>query len=86
MPDLHALRIPLPPLDVQQRITDEARQIGEATWPLLDELDAFKKRLAEYRAALTSEALVGDLDLAEMRAVRGQQGRVASDERHEVFA
>ena len=61
MPDIGAIRIPLPPIDEQD-------QIVEAVWQSLRPLDAAADALtqrialvAEKRAALTASALAGDL-------------------------
>ncbi len=66
MPDLHALQIPLPPVDEQRRIVERIRaQIGTVArlGDLDDRLDA---RLTEYRDALITEAVTGQLDVAKL--------------------
>jgi type I restriction enzyme S subunit len=66
MPDLHALRIPLPPLDRQREIVDKASRVRSSTWPLVDEINATGDLLVEYRDALLTEAVVGQLDVARL--------------------
>lgn len=66
MPDLHALRIPLPPLDTQREIVATARDDGGALWPLSDELGAMIGELSEYRDAIITEAVTGQLDVVKL--------------------
>lgn len=66
MPDLHALRIPLPPLDRQREIVAQARAKAAAVWPLVDETVELRRCLAEYRDALITEAVTGKLDPARV--------------------
>lgn len=66
MPDLHALRIPLPSLANQHAIVDEARERLNRAWPLQDELATMAEGLVEYRDALITEAVTGKLDLTKV--------------------
>ncbi len=63
MPDLHALRIPLPPLDRQLSIVREARERLAVAWALRDDLVALDAGLAEYRAAVVTQAVTGILNV-----------------------
>jgi type I restriction enzyme, S subunit len=63
MPDLHALRIPLPALEDQLAIVHKARERFATAWPLRDELVELDAGLVEYREALITEAVTGRLDV-----------------------
>lgn len=88
MPDLHALRIPLPPLDEQHRIGAKMDEQAAWLWPLHDQLGATREVSAEYRDALIAEAVTGALDAIRLSdqllresahaALEGQQPEVLS--------
>lgn len=88
MPDLHALRIPLPPLERQQQIATVVEGGAQRLWPMVDELEAMRSGLAEYRDALITEAVIGELDVARLSeqqldesahaALEGEQPEVLS--------
>jgi len=80
MPDLHALRVPLPPLAEQHVLVQEARARSDALGPLDDELDAMTLRLAEYRDALITEAVTGKLDVAKLAEARCEESAHAAME------
>lgn len=88
MPDLHALRIPLPPIDDQRSIVERIRARVSSTVRLgeLDErLDA---RLSDYRDALIAEAVTGQLDVTKLsKAQMDESARAAAEgEAPEVLA
>lgn len=66
MPDLHALRIPLPELARQQEIVAQVRTRSESLWSFVDEIAALQSGLLEYRDALITEAVTGQLDVDEL--------------------
>jgi len=66
MPDLHALRIPLPSPRRQRDIVDEAARLTASTSPLIDEIQVMTARLDEYRDALITEAVTGQLDVTRI--------------------
>ncbi len=66
MPDLHALRVPLPEVRAQRETVDRALTIAASTWPLVDELEMIQSALSEYRDALITEAVTGQLDVTRL--------------------
>ena len=63
MPDLHALRIPMPPLPDQRKIVQVASAESARLWPLVDEFHVMKLGLEEYRRALITDAVSGRLSV-----------------------
>ena len=61
MPDLLAIRIPLPPLERQRSIIDEAERLASSTWPLIGEIAGTITTLTEYRDSLITEAVTGKI-------------------------
>ncbi|WP_249010489.1 restriction endonuclease subunit S [Conexibacter sp. DBS9H8] len=64
MPDLEAIRIPLPGLGRQHEIVLEAERNAASTVPLIDEIAAADAGLAEYRAARITEAVTGKVQVS----------------------
>jgi type I restriction enzyme S subunit len=63
MPDIEAIRVPLPPVEEQDRIVDE---VWARLRPLHDAEDALERQIAllvEHRQALITAAVTGELDL-----------------------
>lgn len=88
MPDLHALRVPLPPLTRQREIVADARQASDTTWPLLTEIEQLRASLSEYRDALITEAVTGQLDITGVSEARMDEAldAVRHGEQPEVLA
>jgi type I restriction enzyme S subunit len=66
MPDLHALRIPLPDITEQERAVHALRASLDRHWAARSELEAVTELLAEYRDALITEAVTGKLDVSRL--------------------
>jgi type I restriction enzyme S subunit len=66
MPDLHALRVPLPPVAAQRRAVAGIRRSLEPHWRLRRRNAELRERLAEYRDALITEAVTGQLDVTRV--------------------
>lgn len=64
MPDLHALRVPLPPTEVQTEIIVRIRSSVRSTRTALVSLTRQIDLLAERRRALITAAVTGELDIA----------------------
>lgn len=64
IPDLQALRVPVPPIDVQRRIVDEIRASNRWHDSTFDAIDRQLALLAERRQALITAAVTGQLDVA----------------------
>lgn len=88
MPDLHALRVPLPDTRAQREIVDRALKIAASTWPLVDEIEAIQSALSEYRDALITEAVTGTLDVTRLGDAQLDESldAVRRGERPEVLA
>lgn len=67
VPDLQALRIPLPPIHEQRRIVEEIRRSNDVTDMLLDPIDQQDSLLAERRQALITAAVTGQIDVTTAR-------------------
>lgn len=67
VPDLQALRIPLPPIREQRRIVEEIRRSNDLTDRLLDSVDQQDSLLAERRQALITAAVTGQIDVTTAR-------------------
>ena len=63
MPDLYALRVPLPPLERQQAVVAQAEAIRERSSRTVAEMKGLQTALEEYRDALITEAVTGKLDV-----------------------
>ena len=61
MPDLQALRIPLPPLDRQRQIVSAVRASNTVTDEAVDAIDYQLTLLAERRQALITAAVTGGI-------------------------
>ncbi len=57
MPDLHALRCPLPPISEQRALVEHARGQSEQNWALDDRIARLDDRLSEYATVLITEAV-----------------------------
>ena len=84
MPDLHALRIPLPPVTDQQNAVAAIRRQLAPHWSLRARIEALHSRLAEYCDALITDAATGQIDVArvsgsqmEERVGAAAEGRLA---------
>jgi type I restriction enzyme S subunit len=88
MPDLHALRVPLPDRQVQRNIIERASRIAASTWPLVDEIEATQQALDDYRDALITEAVSGQLDVTRLSGAQMEESLAAAREaqRPEVLA
>ncbi len=60
MPDLHALRCPLPPIDQQQAMVARARREGTINQRLREQIATLSARLDEYRDCVIRETVRGD--------------------------
>lgn len=60
---LAATRIPICPLEVQERIVDEVDRVAARARQVQAEVAATRDRLDEYRDALITEAVTGQLDV-----------------------
>lgn len=65
MPDLQALRIPLPPLAVQERIVEATSSRLQVLDRASDALERQMLLLKERREALIYAAVSGDLEMPE---------------------
>jgi type I restriction enzyme, S subunit len=80
MPDLHALRIPLPSAAEQREAVSRIRASLASTAVLRDRLTAMTERLVEYRDALITEAVTGQLDVSQLsHAQLDESARAASE-------
>jgi len=88
MPDLHALCVPLPDVELQLDIVDRASRIAASTWPLVDEIATTQKALAEYREALITEAVSGQIDVTRLSDAHMEESldAVREGERPEMLA
>jgi type I restriction enzyme, S subunit len=88
MPDLHALRVPLPDRQVQLNVIHGASRIAASTWPLVDEIASTQQALDDYRYALITEAVNGQFDVTRVSAGQMEESLVAvrEGERPEVLA
>jgi len=64
--ELRATKIPLPPVDVQNDIVARIDSRGRAARSLRDRCIDAIDRLAEYRDALITEAVTGQLDVTRL--------------------
>jgi type I restriction enzyme S subunit len=69
MPDIQALQFALPPLDEQQAIVAQVREITRQLDNLLAEVGQAEALLLERRAALISAAVTGQIDVRQLAAV-----------------
>jgi type I restriction enzyme S subunit len=67
VPDLQALRIPLPSISEQRKIVEKVRRSNDLTDRLLDSIDQQDLRLAERRHALITAAVTGQIDVTTAR-------------------
>lgn len=65
MPDIRAFRLPLPPLDEQDTIVQQLDQITGAFRSAARKITESVERLREYRAALITAAVTGQLDIPQ---------------------
>lgn len=63
VPDLQALKIPLPPIEEQRRIVAQIRRQTSAIDSLVDSIDRKLALLAERRQALITAAVTGQFDV-----------------------
>lgn len=66
MPDLHALRVPLPTLEDQRSIVARAERASRAAGAVQHEIVGLIRQLAEYRDALITEAVSDRLDFSRL--------------------
>jgi type I restriction enzyme, S subunit len=66
MPDLLALRVPLPPLTDQDAAVAAIARLQSAHRAATAAIRAARSRLAEYRDALITEAVTGELDVTNV--------------------
>lgn len=69
VPDLQALRIPLPPLAEQRQIVADIRASNETIDRAIDALDRQAALLAERRQALITAAVTGQIDVTTAQGV-----------------
>jgi type I restriction enzyme S subunit len=86
--DLRRLQVPAPALDVQQAVAQELDLKRARVDDLLTCADRFLRDLGEYRDALISEAVTGQLDVAQLSEVQMDESLDAArqGERPEVLA
>jgi type I restriction enzyme S subunit len=65
MPDIRAFRLPLPPLDEQDTIVQKLDQLTGAFRGAARKITESVERLREYRAALVTAAVAGQIDIRE---------------------
>ena len=65
MPDIEAIRIPLPPVEEQDRIVEEVWRRLRSIDELIDRLTCQLDLLIEHRQELITAAVTGELDVAE---------------------
>lgn len=65
MPDIRAFRLPLPPLDEQDTIVQQLDQLTGAFRGAARKITESVERLREYRAALITAAVAGQIDIRE---------------------
>jgi restriction endonuclease S subunit len=65
MPDIRAFRLPLPPLSEQGAIVEKLDQLTGAFRRAASKITESVERLREYRAALITAAVTGQLDIRE---------------------
>lgn len=63
MPDIEAIKIPLPPLQVQAEVVEAVRSSLREIDNLWDYIDETLELLAERRQVLITEAVTGNLDV-----------------------
>jgi type I restriction enzyme S subunit len=63
MPDVNGFQTPVPPIDEQERIVAHIRKANARTRALLDRIRDGIARLQEYRTALISAAVTGQIDV-----------------------
>lgn len=68
MPDIKSIVVPLPPTEVQGRIVREVRETVQGFDSLRREMEAQIDLLREYRQALITAVVTGQLNLAESAA------------------
>jgi type I restriction enzyme S subunit len=68
MPDIEAIRVPLPPVQDQERIVEEVWRRLRATDAAIDALGRQIDLLAEHRQALITAAVTGQLDVVKATA------------------
>lgn len=61
-----ALRVPVPPLDEQRRLTAELEYATAKIDTLIAETERFIELARERRAALITAAVMGQIDMREM--------------------
>jgi type I restriction enzyme S subunit len=88
MPDLQALRVPMPSVDRQREIIEQAAGLACSTWPLIDEIEEMNDELREYRDALICEAVTGQIEVAARGETATEESLDAVHEygRHEALA
>jgi type I restriction enzyme S subunit len=64
VPDLQAIRIPLPPLEEQKEIVERIRRQNTKINRLADAVATQLDRLAERRLALITAAVTGQIDVS----------------------
>jgi type I restriction enzyme S subunit len=69
VPDLQALRIPLPPLPEQREIVARIRKSNRSIDKLVDKIDRWVNLLAERKRALITAAVTGQIDVTTARGV-----------------
>ena len=68
MPDIEALRVPLPEVDEQDAIVDAVWLRLRAIDTVIDALDRQVELLTEHRQALITAAVTGELEIREVAA------------------
>jgi type I restriction enzyme, S subunit len=74
VPDLQALRIPLPPLNEQRSIVESIRAGNSAIDDAVDAIDRQLALLAERRRALITAAVTGQIDVTTARGLSSSGG------------
>lgn len=70
MPDIASIKVPLPPLDEQRAIVDRFWRVASKIDVTVDGLSNQLNLLAEYRQALITQAVTGQLDEATLKGDR----------------
>lgn len=63
MPDIEAIKIPLPPVEVQVEIVDEVRRLTAQVDSAVDMVETVSSLLAERRQILITEAVTGQFEI-----------------------
>lgn len=85
---LIATRVPLPPPEIQRKIVKEVDEIAQRAAEVSTETGRLRTTLTEYRDALITEAVTGQLDVTRLSKAQMEEnlGAVRSGERPEALA